>query len=81
MPLYEYKCGCGNKFETIRSIAQRHDVKCPCGNVPKLMISSWGRVLVAAWDTVVGSNGEVLSRKQSTGDIPMLPEKVHGSRF
>ena len=81
MPLYEYTCDCGAQFEAIRSIADRHGAACPCGGTAKLKVSHWGRVIVAGYDTVVGHDGTVLSRKQTTEQTPMLPEKVHGSRF
>lgn len=82
MPLYEYECGSGHKFETVKSIANRYHALCPyCGSPGKIQISAWGRVIFAAFDTVVGHDGKVISRKQSTEEIPMLPEKVHGSRW
>ena len=81
MPLYEYNCDCGKSFEALKSIAGRHNTICECGKVAKLKISAWGRVLIAGFDTVVGHDGTILSRKQSTEQTPMLPEKVHGGRF
>ena len=66
MPLYEYECECGRKFESLMSIEQRHCAVCDCGKVPELKISSWGRVLVAAPFTVVGHSGAILSRTQTT---------------
>ena len=68
MPLYEYKCECGEEFEALRGIEDRHNVVCECGKVPKLKISKWGRVLVAGWFTVVGGDGTILSRKQVVDD-------------
>ena len=81
MPLYDYKCKCGEIFEAVNSIADRHTATCICGRMAKKKMSSWGRVIFAAYDTVVNSNGIAVSRKQSTEEIPMLPEKVHGGRF
>lgn len=81
MPLYDYECECGEQFEAIRSIADRHNTVCKCGRVARLKVSAWGRVIFAGFDTVVDCNGIVVSRKQSIEDIPMLPEKVHGGRF
>ncbi len=81
MPLYEYKCDCGEEFDTPKSIADRHTAICICGRMAKKKMSAWGRVIFAAYDTVVDSNGIAVSRKQSTEEIPMLPEKVHGGRF
>ncbi len=83
MPLYDYECSCGKKFEAIRPIGLRHTADCECGKMGEIRMSSCqpSRVLIAGWDTVVGHDGRILSRKQSTDTIPMLPEKVHGSRF
>ena len=81
MPLYDYKCGCGESFEAKKSIADRHTAICICGRAAKKQMSPWGRVIFAAYDTVVDCNGIVVSKKQSTEEIPMLPEKVHGGRF
>lgn len=81
MPLYEYECECGRKFEAIKSIADRHNTICKCGRIAKLKISAWGRVIFAGFDTVVGCDGTVLSKKQSTEQTPTQPEKVHGGRY
>ena len=33
MPIYDYRCArCGNRFDLLRSVSARDDVKCPkCG--------------------------------------------------
>ena len=68
MPLYEYECEGGHRFEELHSIADRHNAICPmCDKPVKLRISAWGRVIFAAWDTVKSHDGTVLSRTQSTG--------------
>lgn len=81
MPLYEYDCECGERFEVLKSIADRHNTICSCGRLAKLKISAWGRVIFAGFDIVVEHDGTILSRRQSTEQVPMLPEKVHGGRF
>jgi len=83
MPLYEYCCECGHRFEELHRMSEASDLQpCPkCGELAERIMSAWGRVLIAAYDTVVGHDGTILSRKQSTEEIPMLPEKVHGGRF
>lgn len=82
MPLYEYECEGGHRFEEFHSIADRNNVVCPdCEEPVHIKISAWSRVIIAGWDTVVGHDGTILSRKQSTEQTPMLPEKVHGGRF
>ena len=81
MPLYEYSCECGETFEKVRPIAERHNVQCDCGQMGKLKMSSWGRVLIAGWHKVVNSNGITIAAKQTTQCNATLPERVHGSRF
>ena len=82
MPLYEYDCIEHGRFEEIHHIEDRHNAVCPvCGGSAQLRISTWGRVIFAGWDTVIGHDGRILSRKQSTEQIPMQPERVHGSRY
>ncbi len=82
MPLYEYYCEGGHRFEELHSIADRHNVVCPdCKKPVHIKLSPCARIIIAGWDTVIGHDGAILSRKQSTEEIPMLPEKVHGGRF
>ena len=82
MPLYEYECEGKHRFEELHSIVGRNDVICPvCERPAHIKISAWARVLIAGWSTVVGHDGTILSRKQSTESTPMLPEKVHGARY
>ncbi len=83
MPIYEYRCSCGEKFEDIHRMSESSESQhCPkCGELAPRIMSPWGRAVIAGWDTVVGHDGTILSRKQSTEEIPMLPEKVHGGRF
>lgn len=79
MPLYDYECEGGHRFEELHSIADRHNAVCPdCKKPVQLKMSAWARIIIAGWDTVVGHDGTILSRKQSTEQIPMLPERVHG---
>ena len=78
MPLYEYDCKCGKKFEAIMSIADRHNAICECGRIARLKMSAWGRVIFAGFDTVVGHDGTILSRKQSTEQMSSLAELFEG---
>ena len=40
MPLYEYKCECGNRFEDLNSIANRHRAECiHCGKMADVVVS------------------------------------------
>jgi len=78
MPLYEYKCECGRAFEAIRSIEDRHNVICECGKKAELKMSKWGRVIFAGLFTVVGGDGTILSRKQTTESTPMQTLNSYG---
>lgn len=71
MPLYEYECECGRKFEALRNIEDRHNVACECGKVPNLKVSKWGRVLIAGTFTIVGGDGRILDRRQTTERTPI----------
>ena len=88
MPLYEYDCPEHGRFERLEpyrptGVDSRDFVaKCPkCDRWADGVISAWGRVIFAGFDTVVDCNGVVVSRKQTTEETSMLPEKVHGGRF
>ena len=40
MPLFEYVCQCGNKFEAIMPIDQRDEAQCPgCGGLARKKLS------------------------------------------
>ena len=44
MPIYDYKCArCGNRFDMLRSVSARDDVKCPkCGgDVARVYEGKW----------------------------------------
>lgn len=72
MPLYEYKCECGNEFEALKSIENRYDVICICDKVPKLQISAWGGVLMAVPFRVVNADGRVIYKTQTTERTPVV---------
>lgn len=82
MPLYDYECEGGHRFEELHSVVDRNNAVCPdCKKPVHIKLSACALILIAGWDTVVGHDGAILSRKQSTEDMGMLPEKVHGGRF
>lgn len=85
MPMYEYECqSCSTIEEQFSRISYNNSIDryCDgCGGLMTKIISKPSRILIAGWDTVVGHDGTVLSRKQSTETIPIVPEKVHGSRW
>ena len=44
MPIYDYRCArCGNRFDLLRSVSARDDVKCPkCGGeVSRVYEGKW----------------------------------------
>ncbi len=79
MPLYEYECGSGHRFEEIKSIDSRHDALCPICNCPaKLQVSAWGRVVMAGTFQVIASNGKVLEKRPTTERIPYQGVRYSG---
>lgn len=73
MPLYEYECEDGHKFEALKSIKDRYNAVCPmCKSSVHIKPSAWGRVLVAGIFTTVGYDGTVLGKRQTTERIPMV---------
>lgn len=70
MPLYEYECECGKRFEAIRDIKDRNTTTCKCGRMISPKISAWGRVIFAGSFTVIGHDGTVLDKRQTTEYIP-----------
>ena len=81
MPLYEYECKDGHKFEELRGLEGMHSSICPtCSKVAERKMSSFSSGFSQSF-TTYGHDGRVLERKQITERTPMLPEKVHGGRF
>lgn len=82
MPLYEYKCEGGHRFEEIHSIADRNNANCPdCKGAVHIVPSAPSRIRMAYTFTTYGHDGSVIGQSQSTEKTPILPEKVHGSRW
>ena len=46
MPLYEFECTDCGVFERAVPIAERHDVRCACGSLAKLLISRTSFLLI-----------------------------------
>ena len=81
MPLYEYECEDGHKFEQLMGLDGMYGSICPtCSKVAKRKMSSFNFGFSQSF-TTYGHDGRVLGRKQTTERTPMLPEKVHGGRF
>lgn len=82
MPLYEYECEGGHRFEELHSIEDRHNAVCPmCKKPVHLKMSVPRPPIMARAFTTYGHDGSVIGRKQTTEQTPMLPEKQHGGRF
>ncbi len=75
MPLYQYECECGNRFEELRLMADRNGAVCHICHKPALIkISVPSKHLTAQTFTVYGHDGTILSRKQTTERTPIVGE-------
>ena len=70
MPIYEYKCECGNEFESLKGVEDRHNTTCECGNKAVLKISN-STFRMAHWFTSKTHDGQILSRRPTTDYTPM----------
>lgn len=67
MPLYEYQCGRGHRFEKVKSIESRHDVICPSCGEPTEIIPSITREHKTAFPfRVYGHDGQMIHDTQTT---------------
>ncbi len=72
MPLYEYECDCGKRFEVRRSIASRLSATCECGASPRLLISLQGDHRTAHTFTTYGHDGRVIGQRQTAERTPIV---------
>ena len=71
MPVYVYECSeCGNKFETIKSIADRHNTICECGRKANLIISFNGSIQMGSVFRFFADNGEMISDRKRVDRDP-----------
>ena len=72
MPVYEYECGCGERFEKLRPISEYQEPSpCPKCNVGTERVMSTYRIGKESESfTVVGSDGEVMSQKRVSSFVP-----------
>lgn len=72
MPNYLYECSeCGNKFEAIKSIADRHKTICSkCGKIAKLIISFNGSIQMDSKFRFFADSGELISDEKRTDREP-----------
>lgn len=80
MPLYEYECENGHKFEELKSMESRYNTMCPhCGKLPKLLISrlaenNFFELRIPL--TVLDSDGSVVGRRFDHSPTP-YPEEYY----
>jgi len=77
MPIYEYSCECGKRFEEFRSIDSRHDTVCSCGRKAQLLISKVAdanpfRDCIPL--TLIDGEGNVIGRRNDHHKTPMFNE-------
>ncbi len=72
MPLYEYECEEGHRFEAFSSIENRNDVVCPdCKRAVRIRISVPRKPLIAHTFTTYGHDGRIIGQKQTTERTPL----------
>ncbi len=81
MPLYEYECDCGKRSEQVRSIAERFDATCGCGETPRLLISRQGKPLIAHTFTTYGHDGRIIGQRQTTEITPVSGTTPSGKQI
>lgn len=47
MPLYSYRCGCGESFDRRQSVEDRHSATCSCGAKAEMQFSPTGQFFIA----------------------------------
>lgn len=78
MPIYEYECKCGYRFEELKPLVDRHNAVCSrCGKVSRLLISRLAgsnffdrRIPL----TVLDGNGKVVGRRFDHRPTPQFGE-------
>ena len=68
MPLYEYQCDRGHKFEEFKHMDDRYNVVCPCGAPAHIMVSRFSFRLGTPLKWV--SDGKVIKEVPDMGVIP-----------
>jgi len=69
MPLYEYKCENGHRFEEFHSIENRHNAVCFCGASVHIC-PSLSSFRMAGTYSVIDSDGKVCHTRQTTEKTP-----------
>lgn len=80
MPLYEYECDSGHRFEKLKSMENRCNTVCPrCGKVPTLLISRLARsnfFNLRIPLTVLDGDGRVIGKRFDHRPTP-YPEEYY----
>ncbi len=73
MPIYNYECGCGKKFELLRPMRQSGEkAPCPsCFEDAVQIVSSLRKCLVAHPFVVFAHDGTILHSTQTTERTPV----------
>lgn len=76
MPLYEYECECGHRFEEFHGMDDRNNVVCSCGKPTRLRISlsdlRFAEPLTILQDLGGGRGYKVIGWKADSGISPKL---------
>ena len=71
IPNYVYECSeCGNKFEAIKSIADRYNTICECGRKATLVISFNGSIKMGSVFRFFADDGAMISDGKRTDREP-----------
>jgi len=73
MPVYEYECSKGHRFEEWHRMENRHDAICPVCTSPGKLVMSHTSSQVALVFRVVTHDGKVLERKTGRKSAPREP--------
>jgi len=70
MPLYEYECECGQKFEEIRQMRDRYNANCPMCKKAAHLQPSPSTLRVAETFRVVDGKGNLVQERQVVNNMP-----------
>ena len=71
MPLYEYRCLCGQSFEKISAIADRGKNVCPVCGQPVMLVIRPNTYRMAEPYRVIDGEGKVIHQSQTIEKAPL----------
>ena len=74
MPLYEYRCECGQEFEALKRMDDRHNADCPECKKPATLAISNTHFRMAEPFRVIDSQGNITQEKQVVNPLPSLKD-------